>query len=212
MGLRDGNKTGGNTTYLKTYKGRIVQEWRNDKPKDEWIPEGKELLKRETSEGNVIYYISWKELADVKIESIDMREGKGNFNDELILVLSSDGDTFQLETSLTGSYGSDIIRKFPNIELSEPLTLNAWVMTPEKWKELTGRDTTKDKFGMGIKQDGENLKPAYTTENKLLPELVKKKKGKSFTWDGSDRENFLYEKLEGFITGMREDNKKVNPF
>ena len=211
MGLRDSSKKA-NITYLKTYKGRIVQEWRKDKPKEEWIPEGKELLERTTTEGNTIYYISWKELHEVKVESIDMREGRANFNDELILVLSSDGDTFQLETSVTGSYGSDIIRKFPNIDLSEPVTLNAWVMNPKQWKDLTGKDTMKDKFGMGIKQGEDNIKPAFTIENGLFPELEKKKKGKSYTWDGSARENFLYEKLEEFILQMKNTNKDKMPF
>ena len=198
MGL--GDREAGNRVYLRLYGGKIVQEWRNTPPEE--VPSGKKLEERVTDKGNKIYYVSWDSLTG-HMESAFIKEGTGGFKDELVIVISSDGMEFRLSMTLTGSYGNDIIRKFPNINRIQQVTFEPWTMTPAQYKKKYNRDVEKDQRGMWVRQNDQNVTHYYTSENGY-PELEKRKKGKSFTWDGSKRETFLYEKLEEFIETLNE--------
>lgn len=93
-----------------------------------------------------------------------------------------DGEVYTLQLSYSNSYATAFLKMLPNIDLSKEISV-----TPSQ-KEVDG----KMQSSLFIKQDGENIKHAYTKENPNgLPPMVKIMVKGQEAWDDTDRLIFL---------------------
>ena len=76
------------------------------------------------------------------------------FGTSLLVNVASDGDEVTVTMSLDSEFGQDFLKKAPNIDPSEPVSLNAWNLEDE---------AGKTRRGLSIKQNGEKIVDAYTS-------------------------------------------------
>ena len=208
MGLGD-RRRANRCTFLKIYNNRIIQEWKEgDLAPTE--ASTKEVFTRKT-EKNTYNYIEW-DYIEANIIALQLIEGTGVYGDQLSISMEDEGGlSYKMDTYLTGSHGTEIIRRLPNIDLSKPVWFETWSMSPEVWKEKNGGTISKPRVGMMMKQDDKNTKHFYTKDTGY-PDLEKKKKGKKEVWDGSKREEFIYEKVEEQIEKVKSFHSKKSLF
>lgn len=187
-------------TFLNISNGKVIQEWK-EKPKDEWVPQGKELLSKTISkgvnEGKLRYYVEYDYVSG-HITGIEL--DRSDIGDRIKLTLNDAGDEFILSISTDSAYGESFMNQMNNIDLGVELTLQPWSMTPDQWFDLTGKTVKSNKVGLTLKQVGAKLEKYYTKENPNgMPQLVQKTVKGKVEWDSTDRDNFLYEELLKFI-------------
>lgn len=207
MGL---GSRGGGGNYLKIYDGSIVKEWRNSKPDDSDIPEGKEIENRKLTmgknQGNTVWFVRFDFLTGL-LTKATLEDG--DYGESIQLTIQDVDDVYILQFNADSSYGSSFLQKAHQIKLEDEVTFEPWSMTKEEWFDFTGKTTKSGKSGLSIKQDW-----AITDDNKKgsldntftkddpqgMPDLVVKtdRKGNK-TYDSTDMDNFLLNKLEEWI-------------
>ena len=76
------------------------------------------------------------------------------YGTSLLVNVESGGEEVTVTMSLDSEFGQDFLKKAPNIEPSEPVSLNAWNLEDE---------TGKTRRGLSIKQNDEKIVDAYTS-------------------------------------------------
>ena len=191
---------GSRKTFLNISNGKVIQEWK-DKPRDEWVPQDRELLSKTitkgVNEGKLRYYVEYDYVSG-HITGIEL--DRSDLGDRIKLTLSDKGDEFILSISTDSAYGESFMQMMNNIDVGAEITVTPWSMTPDQWFDLTGKTVKSNKVGLTIKQLGAKLDKFYTKDNPNgMPQLVQKTVKGKVEWDSTDRDNFLYEELLRFI-------------
>lgn len=146
------------------------------------VPEGTEgavLREYETSDGKVgkKWEHVYTEVSGL-IQKVDFKEGDYGIN--LIVVIGDDEEEKSITLSLStdGTYGEDMMKKLPNIDLKRPVTLMPYSFDNERGKKQRGISVIqKDKKGADTKIPGFY----YDTEKKAptngYPKVPVAKKG-----------------------------------
>lgn len=204
---------GGNyTNYLKIYDGSIIREWRKSKPSEDEIPSGKELEEREITKGknsgNTIWFVRFDMLTGT-LSDVSLEENK--YGGESINVVIKDVDeTYQLQIPSDSAYGASFLQKIHQVRVDEDLTIEPWRMDSNAWFEFTGKKINGNyKAGLNLLQehaitdDNERgkLSNTFTKDNPQgMPGLIIKEDRKgNKTYDSTDMDNFLLNKLEDWI-------------
>jgi hypothetical protein len=196
-----GNKSSSNATFLTTFGGKIVREWRKEEPKAEYIPEGKELKHRTTNKGNEVWYVEFDYLAG-SLKKVEL-DDEGDFGARIKVHVQDVDENYILTLPVQSSAGMDFLMKMEAIDLSKEVSFEPWRMDAATWKSFTGKDSKNGKAGLTIKQNDEKIAKYYTKDdNKGMPEIIIKKVGKETKIDDADRMIFLYEKLDQFIAAV----------
>ena len=132
-----------NVMYLYIIKGHLMQKV------DEGTP-GAIKREYEGSDGSsgVKYELQYKNLEGY-ITGIDFRES--DFGDQCTIKMSADGENAQLQIGLDSRYFATFAERFSNINLSLPVTLNAYDF------EQDG----KKRSGMSVVQDGKKVESYF---------------------------------------------------
>lgn len=129
-----------------------IQKWAFTLPAQEWE---EWAVKREwkDSEGNT--WIKWehrfKDMTGI-ITGVEFKDGKYGESFVLELTNSWTGSVAKIYMPTNGRYFESFAKVFKNIDLSEPVVLNAYDFEDEKGKKVTGIST---------KQDGVKIQGAY---------------------------------------------------
>lgn len=158
----------GNVSFYSIVEGKIRKK----------VPEGTEgAVERKNKNDVIVHELCFDKMTGI-ITDINVEDSDYGQN---IRVQLNDGDVLSLP--LEGRQGGVFMKVLPNIKEGKEVEFNVW----------TDKETGKTAFA--IKQDGENIKWAFTKENPNgLPEATSKKVGSNVKWDFSEQTNFLYER------------------
>lgn len=147
------------------------------------VPEGTEgAVKRdyETSDGKTgsKFEHTYDELSG-KVSSISFYDGDFGKSLQITVEDADGGKPIMLSLNTASSYGEDVMKKLPNVDLEKEVSFIPYSFTDDKGKK---------KKGMTIKQDGEKIGNYYydAENNKNLHDFPKPptpKKGKVLTTD-----------------------------
>src|SRR5690606_20191906 len=121
MGL--GSRESSNLTYLSIFGGEIVQEWRKDEPKADWIPAGKELKTRKNqkgkNEGKTVWYVGF-DYVEGLIKEVTLKPGE--YGSQLVLKLQDVDEMYVLSMNIDSSAASSFLMKMENLDLSKEVS------------------------------------------------------------------------------------------
>jgi len=167
----------------------------------------------ETSDGTkgTKYELVFNEL-DGKIIGISFRDGE--FGRVLNIVMVDGDERFIISVNTASNFGTDFMKKLPNINLEEVV-----VLAPYSFDDKKG----KKQRGISIIQNGEKIQSAYydkekkeeingfpKVDTKKKPEKTAVTKWKKF-WNAyfSEVEEFLVEKTEEIIKTLPEYEEEI---
>lgn len=172
-----------NSTFLKIFGGKIVQE--SSKPF-----ETEETLKeRENKNGTKVYYVEYDSVSG-NIRSADIKHIESLAIDIIELEIVDVVERYVLSIPVDSRFGKSFMMRMMNIDLDKPVEIVPYSFTDKEDKKVSG---------LNIFQDGEKLAPVYTRDNPNgLPDAKQVRKGKETKWDFTDQMNFLYDEFDKF--------------
>jgi hypothetical protein len=149
------------------------------------------------------------ELLDIRIEE---HEQYGSFWEFVLDMTQNDGedDIAILKLQYSSGYAKDILKRLPNVDFSNDITLTGYCFTPK------GKD--KEKMGISLSQwngsQDKKIFPAYTREEPNgMPELEKVKIKGKMEWDDSAIMEFLEvmveEDIKPNLSGLSNSKEKT---
>ncbi len=190
-----GFKTRERGTYFTIFNGKFCQR----------VDENYEGAKSRVNKiGKTVYEIFHDSFTGklVKINTQDSEYGKS----WIFVFVDDEGNFYNLQLAYSNGMAVALLKMLPNIDVSKPFELS-----PDQ-KMVDG----KNRSSLFVKQDGQNIKHAYTRENPNgMPDLKKIKVKGNDVWDDTDRLEFLFSMIDTTIRPKLEmpaiqgDNKGI---
>lgn len=118
-------------------------------------------VKRINSEDRVVYEKYYDGMVG-HINDVSLEQGK--YGEEVIVKLKPNEETIvQIQLGMNTDYAKDFLKKLPNINVSEMVTLTPYSFDDSEKKKADG--TPVKRTGITITQGGEKLEKKYTPEN-----------------------------------------------
>lgn len=194
MGLNTMGSGSNNITFFGLYGGEIVIEYDEKEKLEKKIerlgldPEDIETRKRTKgkNEGKEVFYYIFNDVEGL-LTNVYLNET--DWGEMLNIELTDADEKYVISLGeVFGRYAKDFIRRMDGIEFDTDLAIGTWTMEADNGKTYSG---------VRLYQNGEKID--YVLETADLPAPVERKKGKKKEWDYSDQEEFLYEKIEGWL-------------
>lgn len=173
MGYGKRDQNSGNTTYFRVASGKLVRSAKEDTP-------GAVAVKN-ASTGETVWQLH-DEWVQGRIIALDDKDGE--FGKSLTVVLDDVGSRYQVDLKDGSMYWSDFLKRLPNVDLSQDVTLFPYSIEEE------GRKVPNQ--GVSMKQGGAKVARAFTKENPNgLPQPVSVKFNGKDQLDWGPQNEFL---------------------
>lgn len=183
-------------TYLSVGFGKIRQK--NQSNGEKVTKDTPNAVKRTTQSGNESWAIEY-DFCEGKIENIFYRQDE-NYGNSFEVVLSDVADEYQLSFKEDSRFWTDLMKKLPNIDLSERVKLFAYDF------ESKG----KRYVGMSVEQNGQKIQSFYS---KKVGDSWKEANGfpsaDGVDWKDKDELNIYLIKVRKFL--RNEFKTRIEP-
>jgi len=177
------SKSAANNRYYSIVQGDFVRR----------VPVGHpDAVERTNKLGNVVHEIHVNAIDGTLT---DLHTKDGDYGLELIATVSDKDGNYIIQMPFKSSTAKIFMTLLPNVDFSKPLEISV---------AQTKKEDGKTRDVLFVKQDGTNIKWAYTKANPNgLPPMVEKTKLGKKEWDDTDQ-------LEFFLKSVAELSAKIS--